>query len=223
MPFSLPRRPRPTFSVLASVAAVALLAAGCGGGGQRPSVASLGTTSTTSTTAPAPTRFAGGGASPRPLGGQGNQLTMAGGSRTVLAAYAACMRQNGEPNFPDPNAQGELSVGSANGIDPSSPQFQRAQTACQKLLPNHGTPSPAQESQARAQALAFSACMRKNGVPGFPDPQFGTGGRVSIRLNVGAGIDPQSPQFQAAQKVCQKDLPGKFGPGSAASGATKAG
>ena len=65
------------------------------------------------------------------------------------------MRSHGEPNFPDPNAQGQLSFGSANGIDPQSPKFQQAQTACQKLIPNHGTPSPAQKAQGRRQALAF--------------------------------------------------------------------
>ena len=151
-------------------------------------------------------------------------MTMVGGSRNALAAFAACMRKNGEPNFPDPNAQGQLSFGSGSGIDPSSPQFQQAQTACRKLLPNHGTPSPAQQAQARAQALAFSACMRKNGVPNFPDPQFGTGGRVSIKISGGAGLDPQSPQFQAAQKACQSNLPGKFGPGGPPpSGSTSAG
>jgi len=141
-------------------------------------------------------------------------MAIAGGSRIVMAAYASCMRKNGEPNFPDPNAQGQLSVGSSNGIDPSSPQFQQAQTACRKLLPNHGTPTPAEQAQARAQALAFSACMRKNGVPNFPDPQFGSGGRVSIRFSAGSGLDPQAPAFQAAQSACQKNLPGKFGAGT---------
>ena len=140
---------------------------------------------------------------------------MAGGSRSVMTAYAACMRRNGEPNFPDPNAQGQLSFGSANGIDPGSPQFQRAQKACQKLLPNRGTPSPAQQAQGRAQALAFSTCMRKNGVPNFPDPQFSSGGRVAIQIGPSSGIDPRSPQFQTAQKACQKDLPGMPGPGAA--------
>jgi hypothetical protein len=201
-------------ALLACSAALALLAAGCGGGGPSPSVASLGATTTGSAlTTPAPKGavVSSGGSSQAPSGG-GAEMTMAGGSRSVLAAYASCMRKNGEPNFPDPNAQGQLSVGSANGIDPSSPQFQRAQTACRKLLPNHGTPTPAEQAQARAQALAFSACMRKNGVPSFPDPQFGPGGRVSIRLSSGTGLDPQSPAFQAAQSACQKDLPGKFGP-----------
>jgi len=150
-------------------------------------------------------------------------MTMVGGSRSVMTAYASCMRKNGEPNFPDPNAQGQLSFGSSSGIDPSSPQFQQAQKACQKLLPNHGTPSPAQQAQGRAQALAFSACMRKNGVPNFPDPQFSSGGRVGIRIGPSSGIDPRSPQFQAAQTACQKDLPGKVGPGAPPPSGTKSG
>ena len=58
--------------------------------------------------------------------------------------------------------------------------------------------------------------MRSHGEPNFPDPQFGTGGRVSIKLSAGAGLDPQSPQFQAAQNACQKDLPGKLGAPSGA-------
>jgi hypothetical protein len=124
------------------------------------------------------------------------------------------MRQNGEPSFPDPNAQGQISISSAAGIDPGSAQFQQAQQACQKDMPNKGlAPSPAQQAQMRSHALAFSACMRSHGEPNFPDPQFGTGGRVSIKIsvNAGTGLDPQSPQFQAAQTACQKDLPGKFG------------
>jgi hypothetical protein len=48
--------------------------------------------------------------------------------------FAACMRENGVPNFPDPQAQGGgLIVG--EGIDPNSPQFQSAMAACRKLQP----------------------------------------------------------------------------------------
>lgn len=144
---------------------------------------------------------------------------MAGGNVQQMAKFAACMRKNGEPNFPDPNAQGQISISSAAGLDPGSAQFQHARQACQKLLPNGGAPTPAQEAQARRAALAFSACMRKNGVPNFPDPQFGASGKVAIRIGSGAGIDPQSPQFQHAQQACQKDLPfGKGGPTAKAGG-----
>ncbi len=199
------------FAILACLAAVALLAGGCGGNSS-PSVASLGPTTTASGgSSPAPPSggSANSGSTSQGSGGQRSEMTVAGGSRSVMAAYAACMRRNGEPNFPDPNAQGQLSFGSANGIDPTSAQFQQAQKSCQKLLPNRGTPSPAEQAQGRSQALAFSACMRKNGVPNFPDPEFSSGGGVSIRIGSSSGIDPRSPEFQAAQKACQKNLPGK--------------
>ena len=49
----------------------------------------------------------------------------------------------------------------------------------------------------------FSACMRKNGVPNFPDPSA-TG---VVTINGGSGIDPSSPKFRAAQQTCRKVLP----------------
>jgi hypothetical protein len=190
------------------VAALALAVAGCGGGAKAPSVASLGTTTTGTT--PARTSSGGGavgdsGPQTSSGGGSGGTTSMVGGSIQQMKRFATCMRKNGEPSFPDPNAQGEISA----NIDPGSAQFQQAQQACRKLLPSGGTPSAAQQEQMRSHALAFSACMRSHGEPNFPDPQFGSGGRVSIKIGRGAGIDPSSPQFQAAQTACQKDISGK--------------
>jgi hypothetical protein len=54
----------------------------------------------------------------------------------------------------------------------------------------------------------YSSCMRKNGVPKFPDPQRSTAGGMSLTMGPGTGIDPKSPQFQAAEKACKKLLPG---------------
>jgi hypothetical protein len=135
-----------------------------------------------------------------------------------MTQFAACMRSHGEPTFPDPNAQGVIS---GSNLDPSSPQFQQAMRACQKDLPNGGTPSPAQQAEMRLHALAFSACMRKHGLPNFPDPQFPSGGGVAVKITAGSGIDPGSAQFQAAQKACQAELPGRLGaarPGTRAGG-----
>jgi len=206
--------------VAAVLACLGLFVSGCGGGKPSPSVASLGTTTTagTGTTADATGSATSGSGAEASGGGlrNGGQLVIAGNNVQALAKFSACMRKNGEPNFPDPNAQGQISISSAAGIDPGSAQFQQAQQACQKDLPNHGVPSPAQQALARQSALAFSACMRRNGVPNFPDPQFGPGGRVSIRIRAGSGsgLDPQSAQFQQAQQACQKDVP--FGKGAAA-------
>jgi hypothetical protein len=126
------------------------------------------------------------------------------------AKFAACMRSHGVPNFPDPNGQGAISISPSTGVNPDSPKFRAAQQACEKLLPNGGKPSPAQEAKARKQALEFSACMRAHGLPNFPDPTF-SNGRVSIGIKGkrGSGVDPSSPKFQAAQKACQDKLPGK--------------
>jgi hypothetical protein len=196
----------------AVLAGLGLLVAGCGGGKPGASVASLATTTTggtgtTANSAGGDSRAGAGGAAPSGGGGGGARMVMAGGNVQQMTRFAACMRKNGEPNFPDPNAQGQISV---SGIDPGSAAFQHARQACQKELPNRGQPTPAQQAQARQQALAFSACMRKNGVANFPDPQFGAGGKVGINISPSSGIDPQSPQFKHAQQACQKDF-GKIG------------
>ena len=120
-----------------------------------------------------------------------------------MTKFAACMRANGEPSFPDPNAQGVISAGS---IDPSSAQFQQAMQVCRQGL-HHGSASPAQQAQELRRAVAFSACMRRNGVPAFPDPQSGRAGQV-IRIDPNSGIDPSAPQFQKAQEICQKETHG---------------
>jgi hypothetical protein len=48
--------------------------------------------------------------------------------------------------------------------------------------------------------------MRSHGLPTFPDPKELPGG-IGLQLG-GAGIDHNSPQFQAAQKACQSLMPG---------------
>jgi hypothetical protein len=51
----------------------------------------------------------------------------------ALLKYSQCMRSHGLPTFPDPTANGLDLDGS--GINPSSPQFQTATSACQSVLP----------------------------------------------------------------------------------------
>jgi hypothetical protein len=122
------------------------------------------------------------------------------------------MRAHGVANFPDPtNGKIQLRLEqsansnstSVNGVEVNGPAFRSAMNACRSYLPNGGHPTAAQTAQAKAQALAMSRCMRTHGVPNFPDPQFrpGPNGGVGVQLG-GAGIDPNSPAFQTAQKAC---------------------
>jgi hypothetical protein len=64
-------------------------------------------------------------------------------------------------------------------------------------------------SEKRA-AIANAECMRKHGVPNFPDPTFSRG-----QLNTGLGaIDPQSPAFKHAAAVCGDERDQRFSAGT---------
>ena len=158
-----------------------MLAAGCGGS-TASGVAHLRTS-----TAPAKTGTAPASVSPSPM------------------AYARCMRSHGVPTFPDPNSNGHLS--SSNIPNLNSPQYRKAQEVCRSLLPQGytgqgGSPTGGSLTpEQQAQFLKYARCMRAHGVPNFPDP-------TSSGLTL-SGIDPNSPRFKAAQKVCRSLLPNR--------------
>jgi len=190
---------------IAAVISVLLVAAGCGGGGKSPSVASIGGTTTASSSRGA----APPAGSAQSSGGANLTIKLQNGEK-----FSQCMRASGVPNFPDPSASGELSIGSGSGIDPRSPKFQAAMQKCRKLLPNGGQPSPQQIAKAQKAALAFSKCMRSHGVTDFPDPTF-SGNSIQMKVKGGPGSDlnPSSPTFQRAQTACQGEFPAKVGGG----------
>jgi hypothetical protein len=89
--------------------------------------------------------------------------------------FAECMRSNGVSQFPDPGASGSFTIdGVVNGssLDPNSPAFKQAISACRNLEPTGFTGSKRSAQQAQA-ALEFARCIRTNGVKDFPDPANG--------------------------------------------------
>ena len=208
-------RCRPPIVLVLAVpgAALAAVAAGCGGGGKPLGVASVtsSTTTTATTTQSNPgagSKSFGGGGGGRPPSGAQFRVAMNVGNATQGAKFSSCMRKHGVSSFPDPNAQGVITFGSDTGIDPNSPTFRSARTACQKLLPNGGQPTPQQQAKMQQELLALSRCMRDHGIKDFPDPSNG-----AIHLNGGPGsdLDPNNPLFRAAQQACRGDLPFKAG------------
>ena len=207
------RHPVIVASIVAA-AAFTLLAAGCGGGGGAPRISSVATTTppptTTNTTTTSGSRSAD---KPSPSGGGGPQFRIAMNVGTVDGAkFSACMRKHGVTNFPDPNSLGLITLQSGMGIDPGSPAFMSARTACDKLLPNGGQPTPAEIAQRQQQLLAFSACMRAHGLNDFPDP---SNGGIHLHATSGSDLDPNNPTFQKAQEACQGHLPFKGGAAAA--------
>jgi hypothetical protein len=115
------------------------------------------------------------------------------------------MRAHGVTNFPDPNSQGGFLFQGNGGLNPNNPTFQAAQKACQSKIP---APTKAQQAQMMQNALKMSQCMRNHGIKDFPDPNT-SGGHVTLKINgsPGSDLNPNNPQFQAAQKACGRYLP----------------
>src|SRR5215469_9241605 len=95
-----------------------------------------------------------------------------GSARHSELAFSRCMRAHGISDFPDPTSQGGIALNGGPGSDlnPSSPLFKAANSACKPLLPPQKALSPAQQAAARAQALRYARCMRAHGISDFPDP-----------------------------------------------------
>ncbi|HTX01744.1 MAG TPA: hypothetical protein VMD59_23375 [Acidimicrobiales bacterium] len=190
-----------------AVGTVSLLAAACSGSPSSAGVANLGSTLPGASAGGSPAQSSGPAqsAGTAQSSGTAQGAGPAGNSGTATAdqlAYAKCMRSHGLSDFPDPNAQGGFSAPAK--LDPSSPQYLSAQQACQSLAGGGPHLSPAKEEQMEARLLEFAQCMRTHGEPGYPDPKFSAGG-VTQSIEKGSGIDPTSPQFQAAQRTCQAE------------------
>lgn len=132
--------------------------------------------------------------------------------------FASCMRSHGVPKFPDPSSGGGIQIQASSGINPQTPAFKAAQSACGHLLsggsgPGRGSGLGQASATFRAQLLALSRCMRADGVGGFPDPTLGPPpsnpqefsiaiGRGGVSLLVPNTIDVSSPAFKQAAVTC---------------------
>ncbi|MDQ7908988.1 hypothetical protein RB614_31135 [Phytohabitans sp. ZYX-F-186] len=165
---------------------VALSAAGCGGGDSGDQVATAGGKTPEAT------------ASAEPAGAD---------EKDAILAYSKCMRENGVPEFPDPEVGegGEFRLALPEGVDKA--KVDAAQAKCKKYMPNGGEPQKV-DPERLEQMRKYAKCMRENGVPKFPDPQEGGAG---FQINGDEVGDPNSAAFRAAEEKCRSVLPD--GPG----------
>lgn len=70
----------------------------------------------------------------------GRRVSPPPGRMPDLTQYVDCLRENGLPDFPDPEGGGFAPEDA--GIDVDSPEFKAAHKACQQHLPE-GAPQPA--------------------------------------------------------------------------------
>jgi hypothetical protein len=163
----------------AGLLGIALLVVGCGGGSAAPSVAQLGTSSTSVS-----------GASSAGSGGSTGSASAAAGGPAV--AFAACIRSHGDPTLPDSRPGKPF----GSDLDASSRQFQGAQRTCVKLVPADAP--PALVPHKVGPLVTFATCMRKHGVPSYPDPDSQGHFPASERQ-----INTDTPLFQSAIIRCR--------------------
>jgi hypothetical protein len=188
-------------AVLAAAAAIGLAA--CSGGSSTPQVASLGNSTGTSANS-------GGGGS--------SAATGSGNATQLLDEWTSCIRGHGDPNQADPavdsnsdiditmdNVSSTLASEVHGGTGPCSNYLTAASAALRG-----GQPAP--QAPSLAVQLKYAECMRANGVPKFPDPNGSQDQYIG-------NLDPNSPTFENAEKVCSKKVgetyypPGKEAPG----------
>jgi len=66
-----------------------------------------------------------------------------------------------------------------------------------------GSASPG--ASGHGSLLAYSRCMRAHGITKFPDPD--SHGDLGLNAGPGSGIDPNSPQYKAADRACKHLMP----------------
>lgn len=142
-------------------------------------------------------------------GGSGATRTSA--NRPSALRFADCLRAHGVVRFPDPLPSGGFPRTANDGA--SSPGYGRAMSHCRGLIAVNATPSPP-SAAARATALRFARCMRRHGVPRFPDPvalsQIGSSAALvdgGVAFPLGASIDPSSPAYTRAATNCGQSAP----------------
>jgi hypothetical protein len=144
--------------------------------------------------------------------------------------FSQCMREHGI-DMPDPQRVGTGGIKiTGPKLALNSPKMKSAQSACQKYMDKGGgeTVDPAKRAQLQEAALNYARCMRQQGVD-MPDPQMsGNGGHVTFKAGGGSGnhgsgadrkglgVNPNSPKFKAADKVCNHFLGDRLGPSTSA-------
>ena len=127
--------------------------------------------------------------------------------------FAACMRDNGVGDFPDPDASGGLTIdGVLNGssLDPGSAAWKAAIAACRELEPSGFTGDGKRSAQKQDAALEFAQCIRDNGVKDFPDPVNGEP-LVDTRRIPSAARQGGMSILNAAMQTCRDDAAAAIG------------
>jgi hypothetical protein len=133
---------------------------------------------------------------------------------TAQLEFAKCMREHGI-DVPDPETNGGGGAVRIGGRGENREEFEEAMEECGEFLEQAGNFRGEMDPEMLDRMVEFAGCMREHGID-MPDPQ--TNGGIMIQRNDSGstnstnGIDPDSPEFQAAEEACRPILGDDFGP-----------
>ena len=190
--------------LLGILAGTAVLAAACGGGSAAPQVASLAHSSGSGAASPA----SNGGGNSAASGPDGNVDPAA---RRVGRVHAQPRRsrpgrpdrgrQQSDPYHPGvPGPRRDLRDERAGPLRRAWRALRNLPERCFQGAAGPGTPSGKTPDQATLDK--FSACVRANGIPDFPDLNESSNHFSSN----GGDLNPGNPALQNAMKLCGKKL-----------------
>jgi hypothetical protein len=121
----------------------------------------------------------GQGSSGQGAAGASSPAVSVTGQKAIYAEIAQCMRAHGQPNFPDPvqDSNGDwgfpLSAGKPAPVTACESLFRQARSINQAISTSQAVPVA-----ELAKLRAFAKCMRRHGLPDWPDPT--QGGRFEL-------------------------------------------
>jgi hypothetical protein len=131
-------------------------------------------------------------------GGGGSSGGEEASSEEASLEFAECLRAHGV-EVEDPKPGKSVDVGGQN-----DPKTVKALAACNGKLGDSGQEVSAEEDEEINEgALAFSKCMREEGID-MGDPKILGPGKFHLDI---AGLDTSSPAFVAAAEACQEKMP----------------
>jgi hypothetical protein len=127
-------------------------------------------------------------------------------NRQAAIELANCMRANGSPDFPDPvqDDQGRWAFPPESAGDWEPPEACRPLVHDWKIAFSDGGAVPAEDM---TKFRDYAACMRRQGLEDFPDPEPDGGFDLPERIQT--LVDTSDPAFATAQRACENLLPPK--------------
>jgi hypothetical protein len=116
----------------------------------------------------------------------------------VYHQFSQCVREHGQPDFPDPvlDAQGQPQM--PDGVQKPPPAIMQACSSILDQLPASARGGRASGTPDPAMMRRFAQCMRDHGIDDWPDPD--SNGRFTFPPSLAGNMKtgPRWPQIQAA-------------------------